>query len=288
MKETIGWKKIRERHEHKIIDGIQYDTDKFFTYLVNAFHLGDLAKNETVEMVITVDGAKLDDKVHHVTIGIKICDKCAYDPVTGELIFDENLPDGEEGNMQSAERCFPVMAILAKYNKGTYDKYFRDIFAFCDKVHTTSINRWKPFRIYDPQEMKSTQIVLGRGGAAKVKENCCHLCYFTSTNLALQSQLPCQYCYDAGITVYLHHPVCDGDCITKAQLELGTLELNSDSWKLIEACKNVKLLPLPQPPVRARTDVRTNPSAQRATQLRSVLGRVNAVSIQNQITTTVP
>jgi hypothetical protein len=50
----------------------------------------------------------------------------------------------------------------------------------------------------------------------------------------------------------------------------------------------VKLLPLPQPPERARTDARTNPSAQRATQLRSVLARVYAVSIQNQITTTVP
>jgi hypothetical protein len=50
----------------------------------------------------------------------------------------------------------------------------------------------------------------------------------------------------------------------------------------------VKLLPLPQPPLRARTDARTNPSAQRATQLRSVLARVYAVSIQNQITTTVP
>jgi hypothetical protein len=51
---------------------------------------------------------------------------------------------------------------------------------------------------------------------------------------------------------------------------------------------NAKLLPLPQPPVRARTDARTNPSAQRATQLRSVLARVYAVSIQNQITTTFP
>jgi hypothetical protein len=50
----------------------------------------------------------------------------------------------------------------------------------------------------------------------------------------------------------------------------------------------VKLLPLPQPPWRAHTDARTNPNAQRATQLRSVLARVNAVSRQNQITTTVP
>jgi hypothetical protein len=50
----------------------------------------------------------------------------------------------------------------------------------------------------------------------------------------------------------------------------------------------VKLLPRPHPPVRARRDARTNPSAQRATELRSVLERVYAVSRKNQITTTVP
>jgi hypothetical protein len=58
------------------------------------------------------------------------------------------------------------------------------------------------------------------------------------------------------------------------------------SLQVLRGC--VKLLPLPQPPVRARTDVRTNPSSQRATQLRGVLARVYAVSIQNQITTSVP
>jgi hypothetical protein len=51
---------------------------------------------------------------------------------------------------------------------------------------------------------------------------------------------------------------------------------------------SVKLLPLPQPSLRARTDTRTNPSTQRAIQLRSVLARVYTVSRQNQITTTAP
>jgi hypothetical protein len=54
------------------------------------------------------------------------------------------------------------------------------------------------------------------------------------------------------------------------------------------AVSGVKLLPLPQPPLRARTDARTNPSAQRAAQLRSVLARVYAVARQYQIATTVP
>jgi hypothetical protein len=60
----------------------------------------------------------------------------------------------------------------------------------------------------------------------------------------------------------------------------------ANSLQVLRGC--VKLLPLPQPQLRARTDVRTNPSARRATRLRSVLARVYSVSIQNRNTTTVP
>jgi hypothetical protein len=60
----------------------------------------------------------------------------------------------------------------------------------------------------------------------------------------------------------------------------------TNSLQVLRGC--VKLLPLPQPPLRDRMDTRTNPRAQRATQLRSVLARVYAVTRQNQITTTVP
>jgi hypothetical protein len=60
----------------------------------------------------------------------------------------------------------------------------------------------------------------------------------------------------------------------------------ANSIQVLREC--VKLLPLPQPPLRARTDARRNISAQRATQLRSVLACVYAVSIKNQITTNVP
>jgi hypothetical protein len=60
----------------------------------------------------------------------------------------------------------------------------------------------------------------------------------------------------------------------------------ANSLQVLQGC--VKLLPLPQPLVRARTDARTNPRAQRATQLRSVIARVYNVSIHNQIIITVP
>jgi hypothetical protein len=73
-----------------------------------------------------------------------------------------------------------------------------------------------------------------------------------------------------------------------AQLNIPHLNAAASLAHVFPGMANDKLLPLPQPPVRACTDARTNPSAQRATQLRRVLVRVYTVSIQNQITTTVP
>jgi hypothetical protein len=60
----------------------------------------------------------------------------------------------------------------------------------------------------------------------------------------------------------------------------------ANSLQVLRGC--VRLLPLPQPPLRAHMEARKNPSAQRATQLRSVLARVYAVARQNQIANTVP
>jgi hypothetical protein len=75
---------------------------------------------------------------------------------------------------------------------------------------------------------------------------------------------------------------------TKSRENLPNVTLAIGGAPCLNIQASVKLLPLPQPPLRARTDARTNPSAQRATQLRSVLVRVYAVSRQNQINNAVP
>jgi hypothetical protein len=49
----------------------------------------------------------------------------------------------------------------------------------------------------------------------------------------------------------------------------------ANSLQILRGC--VKLLPLPQPHLRAHTYAQTNSSAQRATQLRSVIARVYSV-----------
>jgi hypothetical protein len=66
----------------------------------------------------------------------------------------------------------------------------------------------------------------------------------------------------------------------------GLILHQANSLQVLRGC--VRLLPLPQTPLRARMKARENPSAQIATQLMSVLARVYAVARQNQITTNVP
>jgi hypothetical protein len=66
----------------------------------------------------------------------------------------------------------------------------------------------------------------------------------------------------------------------------GLILQQANSLQVLRGCD--KLLPLPQPQMRARTDARINPSAQRSTQLRSVLAQVYSVSRQNLNTNTVP
>jgi hypothetical protein len=66
----------------------------------------------------------------------------------------------------------------------------------------------------------------------------------------------------------------------------GLILHQANSLQVMRWC--VKLRPLPQPQLRARTYAQTNQSAHRATQLRSVLARVCSVSRQNLNTTTFP
>jgi hypothetical protein len=83
-----------------------------------------------------------------------------------------------------------------------------------------------------------------------------------------------------------------GDCHTRHHSAQHHRDMHrlilqqANSLQVLRGC--VKLRPLPQLHLCARIYVETNPSAQRATQLRSVLARVCSVSRPNLNNTTVP
>jgi hypothetical protein len=83
---------------------------------------------------------------------------------------------------------------LAKDNKETYNKYLREILNDVQVLRSEGIPElgWLPFDIPEPQDMKSFQLCLGRGGACKGTNEFCHSCQLHSESVQLPNQIACQ------------------------------------------------------------------------------------------------
>jgi hypothetical protein len=236
MQEIIPITLSNEIHDGESVDGTQFDEEAVFRFIIEKFGLGQKAKNGTVEIALTIDGAKLEGKLCHVTIGFKLVDVDAIDPNTGERV---------KKNMQSDHWRFPLMTIMAKDNKSTYTKYFDHIFDFCNSVRVNGLvgsdgSQWQPFLISEPQDMKSHQICFGRGGAAKGPGivHFCHLCMCTSDNIALSNQVQCEMCKAAPTHVCLHRNIYGAAEVQRRREELAALKLVPLVTTIIQVCRD--------------------------------------------------
>jgi hypothetical protein len=183
MSEEITFKTIREKHMDKDVEGVSFDPEELFTYLINHFGLSDATKGRRVDICPTVDGAPVDGHTGHGTIGFKICDKEAKCPISGKYIYSELK------SMQSSKWAYPITMLLVKDNKDNYERCVRPIFDFTEKMRTQELGEWLPFSIAEPQDMKSLQLCLARGGTAKGKSYFCHLCQIHSDDITVQQQV---------------------------------------------------------------------------------------------------
>jgi hypothetical protein len=85
MTREINCEVINDKLNNKVVDGVRFDVEQLFIYLVTHFGLAEKAKTCTVEFAITCDGAPLDDLTGHLTIGFKIVDKDVVCPVSGKI-----------------------------------------------------------------------------------------------------------------------------------------------------------------------------------------------------------
>jgi hypothetical protein len=209
----VPWK-IIQGSKGQIHDGFSFDTKALFIHLVKSFGLEGKAKQGELEMAITIDGAKLDAKINHVTWGFKLTDKDSRCPITGMLIYSELK------NMQSDSWSFPGTTLFEDDNSKTYEQSFCDQFAFVRLLRTEGIPElgWLPCKVAEPSDMKAHQIVLGRGGAAKRHRLFCHCCSKRSIEIDEENVCPCGMCLLSGHQC-LHARVVDDHYYTSCQYE---------------------------------------------------------------------
>jgi hypothetical protein len=235
MLQIIPMTVIEEVHDTNLVDGVSFDVEALFIHVIKAFGLSEKAQSTNVEIAITIDGAKIEGQLCHATIGFKIVDVSAVDPNTGEKMYS---------NMQSDQWCIPIMTLIAKDSKSTYQKYFSDILDFTNRMRTEGLTlddgtRWNKFHIPDPQDMKSHQLYLGRVGAAKGHGvvNFCQLCMCMTDNIPVPNQVPFHHCLKKNNEFCFHYDVNDRKLIQEAKEELLRLEADELAMKLKRMCE---------------------------------------------------
>jgi hypothetical protein len=86
MTETVPWELVASSNGN-INGGFSFDIEKRCIHLIKSYGMEDKAKNGEVEIAITIDGAKLDSKVAHVSFGFKLTDKDSVCPIAEQNIF---------------------------------------------------------------------------------------------------------------------------------------------------------------------------------------------------------
>jgi hypothetical protein len=159
-------------------------------------------------------------------------DKDARDP----LDIDENDPLKRGKllllNIQSSENNFPITSIIANDNKSTYNKFLQHIFEFGQELRYVGIPElgWKPFRVSEPQDMKSSQLCMNCGGAAKQIPYVFHLCQNHSDDIARPNQMTCGKCAQiCDMAFCYHYPMIDSNEIQRLLEKKYTLNKTDEA-----------------------------------------------------------
>jgi hypothetical protein len=191
----------------------------------------DIAKERSVEVHQSLDGANLSKCISHTTYGFKVADKSALCPFTSKPIFAN--PD--LAVMQSRNLSFPTKIIMNRETKNLM-KHFKAPFDASKILGSTDSNQvlpvLKPLRVAVNCNMSAAWKCLGMGGACKRDNNPCHCCAIRSDDLAAPNLVRCSlWCRESHDNkpeswCCYHHDFLSDENLEKMQSSLENISEN--------------------------------------------------------------
>jgi hypothetical protein len=117
MTTKVPWRIIKVI-KGQIHDAFEFDTKALFMHLIIFFGLEEKVKRGDLEMVIKIEGVKLDAQINHITWGFKVTNFDSRCRFAKKLIYSELK------TTQSDRWSFPGKTIFKDDNKETYDTSF--------------------------------------------------------------------------------------------------------------------------------------------------------------------
>jgi hypothetical protein len=140
------------------------------------------------------------------------------------------------------QQCFYYHVHHSERQQIHIQQVLRNIFEFGQDLRDDGIPElgWKPFRVSEPQDMKSSQLCMNRGGAAKQIPYFCHLCQKHSDGIARTNRTvrgKCARICETG-SCY-HYPKMDSDVIKKILDKKDLLDQTDEARRLSFVCEQL-------------------------------------------------
>ena len=250
--------------EEKTACGVvfKFDFDITIRLLISAFGLEEHAKtgskSNPVLMTVSYDHALFTQYLGHVTLGIKMLDARAVDPLSGlPLCMVDQDGTVDVGKLQSRELCFPLFCLFGKDTKKAFDSDLGRILAkFCNKLVIPSLlglPELSNFKLVANQDMAAVWRAVGKGGGSSNATLSCYGCMAEKNNLAnyVTDSAMCQDCVSVGVDKCYCQEFVDQTVVENCRENIGTFAMEmttlqksrvelavDDAYKYLDKIKN--------------------------------------------------
>jgi hypothetical protein len=186
--------------------------------LLKACGIHDLARSESIQIALAIDGADMIRDRTHVSAGVKITDTRGYHPITKQPLLQRN-DDGEEKfvRVQSFELCSIMMIADARDSKDLYEDVFKVFYEWGKDIgrqglpEVNGMPALQPFNVVHNSDQKAAWYLSNRGGGCKSTFFFCLFCSCSQHQLVSYKvgEHHCNHCKRRNKNKCYHHCVCD-------------------------------------------------------------------------------
>jgi hypothetical protein len=237
-------------------EAVRFDYAKTTKTVMKAFYLTEVAALRPVSVGFSIDGMSLSKNVDATISGIRVNDRSAQDPLTGQLI----LSDPSTMIAQSCTLCQPLKLGIGR-ESAKFDE-MSTVFEFMNKISKDEtlpeeLADFKAFATCVCCNMSAGWKGADKGGGAKQYEEPCHCCNLKSDHLAKPNEAHCtRWCHqhaadDPNWKCY-HKDVATPERVAAMESDVEELKQSLNA-ELEEIQKDSKIV---------RTDVEAHPPPQ--------------------------
>ncbi len=170
----------------------EFEVEPVVKLMIKGYGLEEASKKRSIKINQALDGARLTNRLHHTTYGLKMVDIGAVDPVTKKLIYGST----NSTTIQSKHYCHPLKIVLSNETNEVIDQFRGPMERFKKlSEHENSMELLGGAQPLDSRfnaDLSAQWKILRKGyGVKRGDGNPCHICAIKDSELQLPNAVRC-------------------------------------------------------------------------------------------------